>query len=251
MPVWQHFRLDYLQTSSSTDYPSCNCLSFSQCCNVGVDGVPRNSGGKNLPIAMKYVHSAHAVNIAMSSGHEREDSLLHLTRQPLLQPSSDHEAPFPQYLQDQHPMHQSNMSMPVDDLAAELFTITLTDHKSNSDGHHKLHITRALQAIKMQCSSRAEATLNVVESQIESARIQLSLATSRDVLQSIRNELFTIIKTLAKVKHKVSSIVSRRTRLETTCNEIQTLLLSKEDGLPVSSEPVEFDSSLVADMASF
>ncbi|KAG1793676.1 uncharacterized protein HD556DRAFT_1308516 [Suillus plorans] len=104
------------------------------------------------------------------------------------------------------------------------------------------HITHALQAIEMKHSSRAEATLNVVELQIESTHIQLSLATSRDVLQSIRNELFMIIKTLAKVKHKVSSIVSRRTRLETTCNEIQTLLLSKEDGLPVSSEPVEFDS---------
>ncbi|KIK35400.1 hypothetical protein CY34DRAFT_96153, partial [Suillus luteus UH-Slu-Lm8-n1] len=95
----------------------------------------------------------------------------------------------------------------------------------------------------MQRQSRAEAILNVAESRIERARTQIFCATSRDVLRSIRNELSAIIKTLGKVKHKVSSIVSRRSRLETTCDEIQTLLFSKEDELPVSSGPVEFDSS--------
>lgn len=104
------------------------------------------------------------------------------------------------------------------------------------------HVARALQAVEMQRQSRAEAILNVAESWIERARTQIFCATSRDVLRSIRNELSAIIKTLGKVKHKVSSIVSRRSRLETTCDEIQTLLFSKEDELPVSSGPVEFDS---------
>ncbi|KAG1733480.1 hypothetical protein EDD22DRAFT_960202 [Suillus occidentalis] len=160
------------------------------------------------------------------------------------------------------------MSTPVDDLAAELFAITLTDNEDDSDSHHKLwvsrlevqqdkgkaylnaeltakdtHITRALQAAEMQRQSRAEVTLNVMESRMERARIQLSRAASRDVLWSIRNELAAIIKTLAKVKHKVSFIISRRTQLEASCDEMQQILFSKEDGLPVSSEPVDFDSS--------
>lgn len=39
---------------------------------------------------------------------------------------------------DQRPMHQSDMSTPVDDLATELLAITLTDNEVNSDSHHKL-----------------------------------------------------------------------------------------------------------------
>lgn len=104
------------------------------------------------------------------------------------------------------------------------------------------HITRTLQAAEMQRRSRAEVTLNVMESRMERARIQLSRAASRDMLRSIRNELAAIIKTLAKVKHKVSFIISRKTQLEVSCDEMQQILFSKEDGLPVSSEPVDFDS---------
>ncbi|KAG2745381.1 hypothetical protein P692DRAFT_20877765 [Suillus brevipes Sb2] len=214
----------------------CKC---AQCCNIGVDGVPRKPGGKALPITLKHVHLA--LDIATSS--ECESSILHLACQAFLQPSPEREAPHPQYSQREHLMHPTDMPMQVDDLAAELFAITLTDGNATSDSHDKLHIARALQAAGMQHQSRAEATLNVAESWIERARTQISCATSRDVLRSIRNELFAIIKTLGKVKHKVSSIVSRRAWLETTCDEIQTLLFSKEDELPVSSGPVEFDSS--------
>ncbi|KAG2059230.1 hypothetical protein BDR06DRAFT_1003838 [Suillus hirtellus] len=160
------------------------------------------------------------------------------------------------------------MSTPVDNLAAELFAITLTDNEVNSDSHHKLwvshlevqrdkgksyldaeltgndiHITHALQAAEVQHQSRAEVTLSMMESRMERVCIKLSRATSRDALQSIHDELATIIKILMKVKHKVSSVISHRTRLEVLCDEIQKLLFNKEDGLPVLSEPVEFDSS--------
>ncbi|KAG1728749.1 uncharacterized protein EDB91DRAFT_1253348 [Suillus paluster] len=161
------------------------------------------------------------------------------------------------------------MSTPVDDIATELFAITLTNNNAHSDSHHKLwvshsevqqdkgkayldaeltvnntqHITHTLQAAEMRLHSKAEVTLNVVESRMERAHIQLSCATSRDVLWSIRNDLAATIKTLTKVKHKVSSIVSRKTRLETSCDKMQKLLFRKEDGLPLLSGPVEFDSS--------
>jgi hypothetical protein len=94
----------------------------------------------------------------------------------------------------------------------------------------------------MQRWSRAEVTLDVMESQMERIRTWLSLSTSRDVLRSIRDELSVMIRALAKVKNKVSSTISRRTQIETSCDEMQKILLSKEDGLPVSSESVEFDT---------
>lgn len=114
----------------------CKC---AQCCDVGVDSVPRNSGGRDLPIAIKHVHLSHAVNIVTSS--ERESSILHLARQAFVQPSPDCEAPSPQYLQCEHPMHQSDMLTLVDALAAELFAITLTNNNVNSDSHHKLWVS--------------------------------------------------------------------------------------------------------------
>jgi hypothetical protein len=94
----------------------------------------------------------------------------------------------------------------------------------------------------MQRWSRAEVTLDVMESQMERIRTRLSLSTSRDVLRSICDELSVMIRALAKGKNKVSSTISRRTQIETSCNEMQKILLSKEDGLPVSSESVEFDT---------
>jgi len=115
----------------------CKC---AQCCDVGVDGVPRNVGGRDLPITIKQVHLAHAANMATSS--ERTSSILHLARQ-TLHPSLDRETPSPQYFQGEHPTHQSEMSTPVDDLAAELFAMTLTDNEASSDGHHKLWVSRS------------------------------------------------------------------------------------------------------------
>jgi hypothetical protein len=85
-------------------------------------------------------------------------------------------------------------------------------------------------------------TLDMVESRIDKARTQISSATSRDVLRAIRNELAMMATTLRKVKHKFSSIISRRSRLEASCDEMRGLLSSKEEKLPVLSEPVEFDS---------
>jgi hypothetical protein len=102
--------------------------------------VPRNVGGRDLPITIKQVHLAHAANMATSS--ERTSSILHLARQ-TLHPSLDRETPSPQYFQGEHPTHQSEMSTPVDDLAAELFAMTLTDNEASSDGHHKLWVSRS------------------------------------------------------------------------------------------------------------
>jgi hypothetical protein len=104
------------------------------------------------------------------------------------------------------------------------------------------HIARALQAVEVRRQSRAQVTLNIVESQIARARTRIFSATSRDVLCLIRDELGGITTTLRKVKHKVSSIVSRRSQLEASCDEMHRLLTNKENDLPVSSQPAEFDS---------
>lgn len=121
--------------------------------------MPRNFGGKDLPIAIKHVHLSHAVDIATSS--ERESSILHLARQALVQPSTDREAPFPQSFRRERPIHQSYMSTPVDDLAAELFAITLTDNEVDSDSHHKLWASRSeVQRDKGKAYLDAELTVN-------------------------------------------------------------------------------------------
>lgn len=118
--------------------------------------MPRKPGGKALPIAIKHVHLA--LDIATSS--ERESSILHLARQAFLQPSPEREAPFPQYFQRERPIHPTDMPMQVDDLAAELFAITLTDDNVNSDSHDKLWVSRSeVQRDKGQYLD-AELTVN-------------------------------------------------------------------------------------------
>ncbi|KAG0698984.1 hypothetical protein DFH29DRAFT_877631 [Suillus ampliporus] len=61
----------------------------------------------------------------------------------ILQPSPDREPPSPRHFEHERPMHQSDMLMPVDDIAAELFAITLTDNDAHSDSHHKLWVSRS------------------------------------------------------------------------------------------------------------
>jgi hypothetical protein len=104
------------------------------------------------------------------------------------------------------------------------------------------HITRALQVVEMRCRSRAQITLANVESQINRTLARISSARSHDVLRTIRDELSVIATTLHKIKHKVTSIVSHRIRLETSCDGICRLLDIKEDELSVSSELFDFDS---------
>ncbi|KAG1765363.1 hypothetical protein EDD22DRAFT_951180 [Suillus occidentalis] len=213
---------------------------------------------------MKHVHSLQAANIASSLC---EASVLHLARQ-TLEPSdsrhfTDRQASSSQPLA--HPTHSPTTSTPVDDLAAELFAITLSD-EGDPDSHSKLwgksysldamanlmsgltlddtqHIARALQAVEVRRQSRAQVTLNIVESQIARARTRIFSATSCDVLCLIRDKLGGITTTLRKGKHKVSTIISRRSQLEASCDEMHRLLTNKENDLPVSSQPVEFDSS--------
>jgi hypothetical protein len=56
-------------------------------------------------------------------------------------------------------MHQSDMSTPVDDLAAELFAITLTNNEDDSDSHHKLWVSRSeVQQDKGKAYLNAELT---------------------------------------------------------------------------------------------
>lgn len=86
--------------------------------------MPRNPGGKDIPVAIKQVHLLQAANI--DSPSEREASVLHLARQALFEPSG---AP--------------TTSMLVDDLAAELFAITLTDNEADPDSHNKLWVSRS------------------------------------------------------------------------------------------------------------
>lgn len=111
----------------------CRC---ARCCDVGEDGVARNPGSKETPIALKNVHLLQAANIASSP--EREASVLCLARQ-LQPPGSLHatnlEASFPQY--------ESDTSMAIDDIAAELFAITLSDNDADPDSHSKLWVSRS------------------------------------------------------------------------------------------------------------
>ncbi|KAG1888541.1 hypothetical protein F4604DRAFT_1915526 [Suillus subluteus] len=149
----------------------CKC---ARCCDIGGDGMPRNPGGKEVPTAMKPVHLLQAANLASSS--EREASVVHLTRQQL----------------------EPNTSR-VDDLAAELFAITLTNDDANPDSHSKLwnsrsevpqdkgkayhsrdgtarftvddtqHIAQALQAGEKRRRSKAQVALDIVESRMDRA----------------------------------------------------------------------------------
>jgi hypothetical protein len=84
--------------------------------------------------------------------------------------------------------------------------------------------------------------LNIVESRIVKARSRILSATSRVVIQTIQEELAVIATALRKVKHKVSFIVSCKTQLESSCDDMYGLLRDKEDELPLTSEPFEFDS---------
>ncbi|KAG1794527.1 uncharacterized protein HD556DRAFT_1441028 [Suillus plorans] len=197
---------------------------------------------------MKTAHLFQAANLAPSS--EREASLLRLARQQL---ESD--------------------TLQVDNLAAELFAITLTDNDVNPDSHSKLwnscaevqqekgqayhsldgtatftvddtqHIAQALQAAEKRRCSKAQEALDIVESRMDRAHSRIFSVTSRDVMQTIRDELAVITTALRIIKHKVSCIVSRRSQLEGSCNDMHRLLCDKEDVLSVSSKPIEFDSS--------
>lgn len=93
----------------------CKC---TRCCDIEGDGVPGNPGSKEVPTAMKTVYLLQAANSTSSS--EREASVLHLARQQL----------------------EPNASQ-VDNLAAELFAITLTDDDANPDSHSKLWNSRS------------------------------------------------------------------------------------------------------------
>ncbi|KAG2355558.1 hypothetical protein BDR07DRAFT_1381429 [Suillus spraguei] len=249
---------------------------YFSCCDVGGDGVPRNPSSKKLPVAMKHVHSLQAANIASSP---RQASVLHLARQALFEPNGSRHITNRQASSSQHlarPTHSPTSLTAVDNLATELFVITLSDHKADLDSHSKLwvsrlevqwdkgksysldatanlvpgltlddaqHITCALQAAEIWCQSRAQVTLNIVELQMARARARIFTMTSRDVLRLIQDELTEIIMTLKKVKHKVSTIVSCRSRLEALCHEMCKLLINKEAEIPVLSELFEFDSS--------
>jgi hypothetical protein len=91
--------------------------------------VARNPGGKETPIALKNVHMLQAANIASSS--EREASVLCFARQ--LQPPGSLHAP--QYVSD--------TPMAIDDIAAELFAIMLSDNDADPDSHSKLWVSRS------------------------------------------------------------------------------------------------------------
>ncbi|KAG1720362.1 hypothetical protein EDD22DRAFT_854651 [Suillus occidentalis] len=268
VPVVRYLEECLLIAKHFTYMPSrvflCKCV---RCCDVGDDGVPMNPGGKEVPIAAKTVHTMQGVNMASST---REASVLHLARQVQhteLPHTTDNQASSE---------YQLNTSASVDDLAAELFSMMLTDDETDPDRHSKLwisrsevqqdrgqahssldatvdagagltlddtqHITRALQVVEMRRQSRAQITLANVESQINRTLARISSARSRDVLRAIRDELSVIATTLRKIKHKVTSIVSHRSRLETSCDGIHRLLDIKEDELSVSSEPFDFDS---------
>ncbi|KAG1802901.1 uncharacterized protein HD556DRAFT_1304141 [Suillus plorans] len=212
----------------------CKC---ARCCDIGGDGMPGNPGGKEVPTAMKTVHLLQAANSTSSSEHEA--SVLHLARQQL----------------------EPNASQ-VDNLAAELFAITLTDNDANPNkvqqdkgkAYHSLdntarftvddtqYIAQVLQAAEKRRHSKAQAALDIVESRMDRARIRIVSATSRVVVQTIRDELAVMTTALRKVKLKVSSIVSCKSQLESSCDDMHRLLRDKEDALPVSSEPLEFDS---------
>ncbi|KAG2151506.1 hypothetical protein DEU56DRAFT_752399 [Suillus clintonianus] len=137
----------------------CKC---TRCCEVGGDGMPRNPGGKELPFTMKHVHSLQAASIASSP---REASVLHLARQALFEPSdlhhiTDRQASSSQHLV--HPTHEPTTSTPVDDLAAELFAITLSDDKADPDSHSKLWVSRSEVQRDKEKSCSLDFTTNLL-----------------------------------------------------------------------------------------
>ncbi|KAG2107659.1 uncharacterized protein F5147DRAFT_653187 [Suillus discolor] len=144
----------------------------------------------------------------------------------------------------------------VDNLAAELFAITLTDNDVNPDSHSKLWNSCAeVQQEKRQAyhSLDGTATFMVDDTQhiaqdLQAAEKRLLLKGSRSFgyCRTIRDELAVIMMALRNVKHKVSCIVSHRSQLEGSCNDMHRLLCDKEDALSVSSEPIEFDSWAVS-----
>jgi hypothetical protein len=123
--------------------------------------VPSNPGGKQLPVAMKHVHSLQAANIASSL---REASVLHLARQTLEPGDSRHftdrQASSSQPLA--HPTHSPTTSTPVDDLATELFAITLSDIEGDPDSHSKLWVSRSEVQRDKGKSYSLDATANLM-----------------------------------------------------------------------------------------
>ena len=108
--------------------------------------MPMNPGGKDIPIAIKHMHLFQAANTGSPS--EREASVLHLARQALFEPSgarntadADGQVSSLHHLAD--PRDGPTTSTLVDDLAAELFAITLTDNEADPDSHSKLWVSRS------------------------------------------------------------------------------------------------------------
>lgn len=108
----------------------CKCV---RCCDVGDDGVPRNPGGKEVPIAAKTAHTMQGVNMASSI---REASVLHLARQV-------QHTELPHTIDNQASEYQLNTSTSVNDLAAELFSMMLTNDETDPDRHSKLWVSRS------------------------------------------------------------------------------------------------------------
>ncbi|KAG1822762.1 uncharacterized protein BJ212DRAFT_1296730 [Suillus subaureus] len=97
----------------SPDLAPCLIELCTRCCKVGGDGVPGNPGGKEVPTTQKTIHLLQDANLPSLSEHEA--SVLHLAHQQL----------------------EPNTSQ-VDNLAAKLFAIMLTDNDANPDSHSKL-----------------------------------------------------------------------------------------------------------------
>ncbi|KAG1785675.1 uncharacterized protein HD556DRAFT_1450439 [Suillus plorans] len=119
------------------------------CCEVGADGVPSNPGGKELPVMMKHVHSLQAANIASSPREASRSRRI-----------TDHQAPSFQPLA--HPTHSPATSTPVDDIATELFAITLSNNKADPDSHSKLWVSRSEVQRDKGKSYSLDATANLV-----------------------------------------------------------------------------------------
>jgi hypothetical protein len=80
------------------------------------------------------------------SPSEREASVLHLARQALFEPSGARNTADDQVSSLHHlanPRDGPTMLMLVDDLAAELFAIMLTDNEADPDSHSKLWVSRS------------------------------------------------------------------------------------------------------------
>ncbi|KAG0692138.1 hypothetical protein DFH29DRAFT_883004, partial [Suillus ampliporus] len=187
----------------------------SRMCFCKWDSVPGNPGGKEVPIAQKTIHLLRDADLPSLS--ECEASVLHLARQQL----------------------EPNTSQ-VDDLATELFAITLTDNDTNPDSHSKLWNSRSeVQQDKGKVYHSLDGTARFTEDDTQHIALVLQAAEKRR--QSKAQAALDIVES-RKVKHKVSCIVSRRSQLEVSCNDMHRLLCDKEDALTVSSKPLEFDS---------